>query len=97
MTVVSERGTMPSRSARLSHPRRLVAAGDQAQGALLSRGEAERRETLGLRTAQPLRQPVELVSELHRVLVVRSLREPDDLAHASIVPGAVLILRLEQL
>ena len=42
----------------LGHPGRLVAAADHAQGALLSRGEAKRREPFRLRPAHPPRQPV---------------------------------------
>jgi hypothetical protein len=60
----------------LRHPRRLLAARDHPQRAFLSRGETERRESLRLRTTQPPRQPLQQVSELRRVLVLRPACQP---------------------
>ena len=68
----------------LGHPQRLLAAGDDAQGALLGRGEAERGQPLRLGAAEPPGLPLEQVRELDRVFVLHDLT----------LPGVRLILRL---
>jgi hypothetical protein len=61
---------------QLRHPQRLLAAGDDAEGAFLSRGEAERGQPLGLRAAEPPGVPLEQVRELDRVFVLHDLTLP---------------------
>ena len=64
------------------HPRRLFAAGDDAQGPLLRRSETERRQPVGLRAVKAPHLPEDQVRELDRVLII----------HAPMLPGARLIL-----
>jgi pimeloyl-ACP methyl ester carboxylesterase len=61
---------------QLAHPQRLLAAGDDAQGAFLAGGEAERGQPLGLGAAEPPDLPLEQVRELDRVFVLHGLTLP---------------------
>ena len=61
---------------QLGHPQRLIAAGDDAEGAFLGRGEAERGQPLGLGAAEPSGVPLEQVRELDRVFVLHDLTLP---------------------
>jgi len=55
---------------QLGHPQRFLAACDQAQGAFLRGGQAERGELGHLRSPQSFGEPLEQVHELHRRLLL---------------------------
>jgi hypothetical protein len=61
---------------QFGHPQRFLAAGDDAQRALLAWGEAERGQPLRLRAAEPPDLPLEQVRELNRVFVLHELTLP---------------------